>query len=348
MAMVKDFAALIFVGTWLLVTLSACETSKHAEIMSTEDLGAQTQEGDQNGIPLDRQSISPKSLDLAKTFTFTPEPPPSPRLPASDEDEMTSLESGSDVTAVAPATRPTPVLPEVPLEFPRGSRGPASDYVPESPPQDFLDARAKGGRNFVDTTEGVHSLEENGGPLSELQEEIVEADVLVQDQEGGPLSTPKEVQIAQLEPSDFVPEVPAPDQEEGSDDAAVAGMKNAPVVASMKHVKDSGLADIFFDYDQYAIRSDTGAVLEKNAELLKNTYENSSVLIEGHCDERGSVDYNLELGKRRAQAVKDYLIDLGVQESRIQIVSYGKEKPFCTESKPSCWQKNRRGHFVQQ
>ena len=72
MAMVKDFAALIFVGTWLLVTLSACETSKHAEIMSTEDLRAQTQESDQNGIPLDRQSISPKSLDLAKTFTFTP------------------------------------------------------------------------------------------------------------------------------------------------------------------------------------------------------------------------------------------------------------------------------------
>ena len=75
-------------------------------------------------------------------------------------------------------------------------------------------------------------------------------------------------------------------------------------------------------------------MLEKDAELLKNTYKDSSVLIEGHCDERGTVEYNLELGKRRAQAVKDYLVDLGIEESRIHIVSYGKERPFCTESEP--------------
>ncbi len=89
-------------------------------------------------------------------------------------------------------------------------------------------------------------------------------------------------------------------------------------------------------------------MLEKDAELLKSTYKDSDVLIEGHCDERGTVDYNLELGKRRAQAVKDYLVDLGIAESRIHIVSYGKERPFCKESEPSCWRQNRRGHFVRQ
>ncbi len=109
---------------------------------------------------------------------------------------------------------------------------------------------------------------------------------------------------------------------------------------------DFGLSHIFFDFDRYAIRSDAVPMLEANARILKNEHQDADVLIEGHCDERGTVEYNLELGKRRAQSVKDYLVDLGVQESRIRIVSYGKERPFCTESEPSCWAQNRRGHFL--
>ena len=138
-----------------------------------------------------------------------------------------------------------------------------------------------------------------------------------------------EMEIAKLDPDDFVPEEPVP---EPALDATL--------------VVESGLADVFFDFDQYAIRSDAVPMLEKNAELLKGTYKDSSVLIEGHCDERGTVEYNLELGKRRALAVKNYLVDLGIEKSRIQIVSYGKERPFCRESEPSCWRENRRGHFV--
>ncbi len=105
------------------------------------------------------------------------------------------------------------------------------------------------------------------------------------------------------------------------------------------------LSHVFFDYDRYAIRDDAVGVLQKNAGMLRNKYRDAGVLIEGHCDERGTVDYNLELGKRRAQAVKDYLVDLGVPEVRISIVSYGKEKPFCMASEPSCWAENRRAHF---
>lgn len=112
--------------------------------------------------------------------------------------------------------------------------------------------------------------------------------------------------------------------------------------------KDSKLEHVFFGFDQYSIRQDAVSVLEKNAEMLNGLYKGDDVLIEGHCDERGTTDYNVELGKRRAQAVKDYLVDLGVEASRIRIVSYGKERPFCRESKPACWQQNRRAHFVLQ
>jgi peptidoglycan-associated lipoprotein len=164
-------------------------------------------------------------------------------------------------------------------------------------------------------------------PEAAPMREVVEEEIL---QAKEPAAEP-EMEIAKLEPSDFVPEAQEPEPE---------GRRVETVV-------DSGLADVFFDFDQYAIRSTAVPVLEKNAALLKQTYKDSTVLIGGYCDERGTVEYNLELGKRRAQAVKEYLVDLGVEESRIQIVSYGKEKSFCTESKPTCWQQNRRGHFVQ-
>lgn len=104
------------------------------------------------------------------------------------------------------------------------------------------------------------------------------------------------------------------------------------------------LADIYFDYDQYVIRSDAQSVLETNAVFLK-ARPDRTMLIEGHCDERGTSAYNLVLGERRASAAKRYLQDLGVMPSRIKIVSYGKERPFCTEHSEACWQSNRRAHF---
>ena len=142
-------------------------------------------------------------------------------------------------------------------------------------------------------------------------------------------------EVSRLEPFDFFPEMP-PQPGKGTD----------TVAAGTKHAKESGLTDVFFDFDKFAIRAGSVPVLEKNAELLKHMDKNSGVLIEGHGDEHGTVGYNLELGKRRALAVKEYLVDLGVEESRMDIVSYGKEKPFCTESTPHCWQQNRRVHFV--
>jgi peptidoglycan-associated lipoprotein len=103
--------------------------------------------------------------------------------------------------------------------------------------------------------------------------------------------------------------------------------------------------DAYFDLDKADIRSDARAALAKTADFLRN-YPQVKVVVEGHCDERGSTEYNLALGDRRAAAVKQYLVSLGIGADRMSTVSYGKEKPFCTESNEDCWQRNRRGHFV--
>jgi len=104
------------------------------------------------------------------------------------------------------------------------------------------------------------------------------------------------------------------------------------------------LSDIFFDFDRFVIRDDARSWLETNAGVLKSQ-PGEKILIEGHCDERGTSAYNLVLGERRAQATARYLRDLGVPSPQMQITSYGKERPFCTEHSEACWQSNRRAHF---
>ena len=105
------------------------------------------------------------------------------------------------------------------------------------------------------------------------------------------------------------------------------------------------LADAYFDLDSQAIRDDAKPVLQKDVDWLKR-WGSTKVMIEGHADERGSAEYNLALGERRATAVRDYLVNLGIGSDRIQVVSKGKEAQVCTEATESCWQQNRRGHFV--
>jgi peptidoglycan-associated lipoprotein len=105
------------------------------------------------------------------------------------------------------------------------------------------------------------------------------------------------------------------------------------------------LSDVYFDLDESTVRDDARAPLQKNADWMKR-WTTTRITVEGHCDERGSAEYNLGLGDRRANAVKAYLVSLGVAGDRITVVSKGKESPFCTEKGESCWQQNRRGHFV--
>jgi peptidoglycan-associated lipoprotein len=109
--------------------------------------------------------------------------------------------------------------------------------------------------------------------------------------------------------------------------------------------RQAPLGDVFFDFDQSAIRDDARATLARNAEYLKR-WPSTRINIEGHCDERGTAEYNLGLGERRATAVRDYLVSLGIAADRMTTVTKGKESPVCTESNETCWQRNRRGHFV--
>lgn len=106
----------------------------------------------------------------------------------------------------------------------------------------------------------------------------------------------------------------------------------------------SNVHDIFFDYDAYDIRSDSQATLSQDASFLAS-HPNVKVVIGGYCDERGSDEYNLALGQNRANAAKNALVTAGIAADRIRVVSYGKEKPFCSESTEQCWQQNRRAGF---
>lgn len=153
-----------------------------------------------------------------------------------------------------------------------------------------------------------------------------------------PKTEAPKVEEAKMEPAPAPPPAEPPQE--------VAKVEPAPPLPVEAPVPEPlTLADVYFDYDRFVIRSDAQAVIEANARRLK-AENDRKVLIEGHCDERGTVEYNLVLGERRAQKVKQYLLDLGVQPSQIRITSYGKEKPFCTDHSEACWQSNRRAHFV--
>lgn len=104
-------------------------------------------------------------------------------------------------------------------------------------------------------------------------------------------------------------------------------------------------SDALFDFDKYDIRPDARPVLESIAAWM-NKNRKSNVTIEGHCDERGTNEYNLALGEKRAKAARDYLVSLGISSSRMNFITYGEERPFCREKNENCWQLNRRAHFI--
>jgi peptidoglycan-associated lipoprotein len=138
----------------------------------------------------------------------------------------------------------------------------------------------------------------------------------------------------------------------GSADASARVTVTAPPTPTQVSLSDEELferniKDVFFDYDKYDIRADQSPITEKDAKFLQE-HPHIPITIEGHCDDRGSEEYNLALGASRADAVKHALITNGVDASRIKTISYGKEKPFCSDDNESCWSQNRRDHMVGQ
>jgi peptidoglycan-associated lipoprotein len=107
----------------------------------------------------------------------------------------------------------------------------------------------------------------------------------------------------------------------------------------------ANVADVFFDYDSYEVRPDGKSAIDKTAAFL-NAHPTVKVVIGGYCDDRGSAEYNLALGENRANAAKNALVSAGVAASRLRVISYGKEKQFCSEETDACWQQNRRAQFT--
>jgi peptidoglycan-associated lipoprotein len=135
------------------------------------------------------------------------------------------------------------------------------------------------------------------------------------------------------------PPAPAPPPRPLTEDEIFAKMTLDELNAKMP------LGDVFFDYDQSTIRDDGRGTLQRNAEYLKR-WPSTRVSVEGHADSRGTNEYNLALGERRAAAVREYLVSLGIDGGRMVTISRGEETPQCTEENETCWQRNRRGHFV--
>lgn len=137
----------------------------------------------------------------------------------------------------------------------------------------------------------------------------------------------------------------------GSASTATPGARGAtgttlPALPSpTEFAASSALRDVQFEFDKYDIRPSERAALDANVRWLKS-HAGTLVLIEGHCDERGTNEYNLALGERRARATRDYLASAGVADSRITVVSYGEERPLCTDRTEACWGRNRRAHFL--
>jgi peptidoglycan-associated lipoprotein len=141
---------------------------------------------------------------------------------------------------------------------------------------------------------------------------------------------------------------PSPSAPSSGGDAAsgaAAAPAQTPRPSPREFMAVAALKEVYFDFDKYDIRPEDAKTLDANAAWLKSNADNL-LLIEGHCDERGTNEYNLALGERRAKATMNYLVSQGIQANRITIISYGEERPVCNEKTEACWAKNRRANFL--
>jgi peptidoglycan-associated lipoprotein len=151
---------------------------------------------------------------------------------------------------------------------------------------------------------------------------------------------PSRPQQAPQQQAAVTPSTPAPSPRSNYPDAAT----RARIDQLLARIEDA-----YFDYDKHTLRADAIKALESDSKELRDIlkdYPDYKLTIEGHCDERGSAEYNMALGEARAESAKNYLVQVGIPSQQLATVSYGKEKPVCTEENESCWQKNRRVHIV--
>ena len=154
---------------------------------------------------------------------------------------------------------------------------------------------------------------------------------------------PPAVDTTPVQPETPVQPAPTPD--------TTSDVQPKPIEKSLTQIQEEAeraglLGDVFFDFDKYELRPEARERLARNAEFLNGEGKDLTLTLEGHCDSRGTNEYNLALGQRRSTGTLDYLASLGVDRRRFKTISYGEEKPFCTEDNEACWQRNRRTRFV--
>lgn len=172
---------------------------------------------------------------------------------------------------------------------------------------------------------------------------ICAALVLVGCSKKPPVTAPPPPTTASTQPATDIAPTPSPsttaDPQEVERPKSLSDIQNEAEAAGL-------LGDVYYSFDQYDLRSEARERLAANARFMEGDGRELTFTIEGHCDERGTNEYNIALGQRRATSALDYLISLGVSRDRFKTISYGEEKPFCTESTEGCWQRNRRARFV--
>ncbi len=154
------------------------------------------------------------------------------------------------------------------------------------------------------------------------------------------------VTTAEAAPARTAPAPPPPAPAPAPAPAAAPDPWSGDLASVNRYAREQGLlGDVYFDYDRSELRGDARERLEKNARFMQE-HPHFEFTVEGHCDERGTTEYNIALGERRASAATSYLYSSGVSPDRMKTLSYGKERPLCTQSEENCWWQNRRAHFV--
>ncbi len=258
------------------------------------------------------EASATKTVGVLPGLGFQPGLPPQPSLRGFPK--VGDSGEGKMAASVAPEQ------PSLPTVFPEGDRDPAFVFSPELPPQSRRLPEGTMARNSFDP-----------GPTGYEGVDFTRG----------------------LSSMDFLPELPPQPNLAGGQSQELfreeTMMAEAEKFAQEGKLQGNGYAmallDDFFEFDRWRLTNEAKRALEANAKWIKAN-PSQNLIIEGHCDERGAESYNVELGMKRANATRNYLIDLGVDSSRIKTVSYGESRPFCVEKNEDCYQKNRRAHFV--
>lgn len=308
--------------------MSGSEPVSTSKVAQGEPVTAQPEETVQTVIQEEKiASASPLDIPV--------EEPAHPVIRPSVPREIFATPRTGDSEPVVPGSPEAPLIADLEPPQPPVAATVPSQIFPQEFPKESLAEPGKPPISFEPEVPAFPTIRGEVAPTEETRAEVVPQPI--QEPASPPLPLLEEKSLDLIE----------------QDSKSHEPMQRAKVVPSAPETVESrtedllkALGDVYFDYDRFTIRKDAIPVLKENAQTLVADLSDKQIVIEGHCDERGTESYNMVLGERRASAVKEFLIDLGVQGDRLQVVSFGKEKPFCTDQNEQCLQENRRGHFV--